>query len=307
LENRPLRSVSVWLAALEKTVVELAIIGAGRLGTSLGRALAAKGHRVRALTCRRLASVRESRRIIGQGKALTDNPEAAGRADVIFLCLPDRQIKKTAAALSRAHIDWTPKLVFHTSGLLAADVLGPLREKGARVAAFHPVQSFPSKKTPASRFRGIFFGLEGDPEAVSLAKNLIKQLGGRVQIVPREARPLYHAACSLASNDFVILLDAAARLLTESGLKEKEPLEMLLPLVEGTLQNVKIFDVSAALTGPVIRGDRATVQAHLDALNSHPLLCEVHKTLGRLALEIAKKRGLSPLKIRALKNLLGDK
>ncbi len=288
-------------------MVELAIIGAGCVGTSLGRALAAKGHGVRALTCRRLASARESRRIIGQGKALTDNSEAASRADVIFLCLPDREIRKAAVALSRADIDWTPKIMFHTSGLLAADVLGPLREKGARVAAFHPVQSFPSKKTPTSRFRGIFFGLEGDREAVSLAKKLIRQLGGRVQIVPPEARPLYHAACSLASNDFVILLDAAARLLTEAGLKQKEPLEILLPLVEGTLQNVKIFDVSAALTGPVVRGDRATVQSHLDALDSHPLLREAHKTLGRLALEIAKKRGLSPLKIRALKNLLGDK
>ncbi len=307
MENRSLRSVSVWSAALEKAVVELAIIGAGRLGTSLGRALASRGHRVRALTCRRLASAKESRRIIGQGKVLTDNPEAAARADVIFLCLPDREIKKAVAVLSRAVIDWTPKVVFHTSGLLTADVLGPLKEKGARVAAFHPVQSFPSKKTPESRFRGIFFGLEGDREAVSLAKTLIRQLGGRVQIVPPEARPLYHAACSLASNDFATLLDSAARLLTEAGFKGRRPLELLLPLVEGTLQNVKIFDVSAALTGPVVRGDRATVQAHLDALDSHPLLREAHKTLGLLALEIAKKKGLPPHKIKALKSLLEDK
>jgi predicted short-subunit dehydrogenase-like oxidoreductase (DUF2520 family) len=292
---------------LEKTVAELAIIGAGCLGTSLGRALARKGHRIQALTCRRLASAKESRRIIGQGKAMTDKAGAARCADVIFLCLPDREIGKAAAALSRSGIDWTPKIVFHTSGLLPADVLNPLREKGARVAAFHPIQSFPSKRTPESRFAGIFFGLEGDREAIALAKTIIRQLGGRARLVPPEARPLYHAACSLASNDFVILLDAAARLLTQAGFNGKIPLQLLLPLVEGTLQNVKIFDISAALTGPAVRGDRATIQAHLNVLDSNPLLREAYRKLGLLALEIAKKRGLSPKKINSLKSLLEDK
>jgi predicted short-subunit dehydrogenase-like oxidoreductase (DUF2520 family) len=288
-------------------MAELTIIGAGRLGTSLALALSRKGHRVRALTCRHLASARESRRIVGQGKALTDNSAAARHADTIFLCLPDREIGRAAAALSRARIDWTPKIVFHTSGLLPAAVLNPLREKGARVAAFHPVQSFASKETPGSRFAGIFFGLEGNRDAIALAKTIIRQLGGRALIVSPEARPLYHAACSLASNYFVILLDAAARLLTQAGFEGKTPLRLLLPLVEGTLQNVKIFDMTAALTGPAARGDRITIQAHLDALGSNPLLREAYRKLGLLALEIAKKRGLSPKKINSLKSLLEDK
>jgi predicted short-subunit dehydrogenase-like oxidoreductase (DUF2520 family) len=288
-------------------VAELAIIGAGRLGTSLGRALAGKGYRIRALTCRRLASARESRRIVGQGKALTDNSEAARRAGVIFLCLPDPEIGKVARTLLGSEVDWTTRIVFHTSGLLPAGVLTPLREKGARVASFHPIQSFPSKETPESRFRGIFFGLEGDGEAIVLAKAIIRKLGARARIIPPEVRPLYHAACSLASNDFVIILDGAAQLLTQAGFKGRAPLQLLLPLVEGTLQNVKIFDTAAALTGPAVRGDRDTIQAHLDALDSNPLLREVHKTLGLLALEIAKKRGLTPKKIKALKSLLEDK
>ncbi len=238
---------------------------------------------------------------------MTDNFEAARQGNLIFLCLPDRKIGQAAAALSRARIDWAHKIVFHTSGLLPAAVLNPLREKGARVAAFHPVQSFASKETPVSRFAGIFYGLEGDRDAIALAKTVVRQLGGRTLIVPPEARPLYHTACSLASNSFVVLLDAAVRLLTQAGFEGKTPLRLLFPLVEGTLQNVKIFDMTAALTGPAARGDRITIQAHLDALGSNPLLCDAYRKLGLLALEVARKRGLSPKKIKALKSSLEDK
>ena len=288
-------------------MADVAIIGAGRLGTSLGRALAEAGHTIAALTCRHGASARESRKIIGRGRIFAHNAAAAEKGNLIFLCLPDEEIIREASALARSRSDWTGKIVYHTSGLLSSAVLKPLRDRGAATASFHPVQSFPTKDSPASRFKGIYFGLEGVRQALIPARKIVRQLGGRALVMPAEAKPLYHAACSIASNFFVILLDAAARLLVRAGIKEQTAGRLLFPLVEGTLQNVKNLDTTASLTGPLARGETSAVKTHLEALRSDPGISRAYRKLGLVGLEIAARKGLSPKKIRALKNLLEDK
>ncbi len=288
-------------------MLEIAIIGAGRLGTSLGRALAKKGQTITALTCRRKASVAESRAIIGQGLALTDNGAAARLAGVIFICVPDEAISGAASRLARSRGDWTGKTVFHTSGLLPARVLDPLRKRGASIASFHPVQAFPKKTTPAAHFRDISYGLEGDRDAVALAGNFVRRLGGRILVIPEEAKPFYHAALSFASHFLVVLLDAAARLLKEAKIPEDKAAGLLLPLLEGTLHNVKELNTPASLTGPLVRGDAASVKAHLEALERWPRYAEVYRKLSLLGLEMAEKRGLRAQKIGTLRDLLTGK
>ncbi|MFZ2054026.1 MAG: Rossmann-like and DUF2520 domain-containing protein [Candidatus Aminicenantales bacterium] len=288
-------------------MIKIAIIGAGRLGTSLGRALAKKGHKITALTCRRKASAAESRAIVGQGRALTDNAAAARMARVIFLCLPDEVIPGVASRLARSRVDWSGKTVFHTSGLLPARVLDPLQERGAAIASFHPVQSFPSKTMRPAHFRGISFGLEGDRNAVALASAFVRRLGGRAVIIPEEAKSFYHAAFSFAGNFFVVLLNVASCLLKEAKIPGDKAAGMLLPLLQGTLRNVKEFNIAASLTGPLVRGDAASVKAHLEALERWPRYAEVYRKLSLLGLEMAEKRGLKQRKFGALKNLLAGK
>jgi predicted short-subunit dehydrogenase-like oxidoreductase (DUF2520 family) len=288
-------------------MADIAIIGAGRLGTSLGRALAAKGHAIKAVTCRRTASARESRKIIGQGVSTTDTSAAARRGALIFLCLPDEDIPKAAAVLSRSRIEWRQKIVFHTSGLLPASVLKPLQNKGAATASFHPVQSFARKETSPGHFKGVYFGLEGDRKACRIGREIARELGGRAFLLSAETKPAYHAACAVASNFLVVLLDAAVHLLGQAGIEKNKAFSLLFPLVERTLQNVKKFDMPASLTGPVARGDHASVEAHLEALRRLPGYANAYKALSLLALEQAKARGLPPHKVRALKKLLGGK
>ena len=288
-------------------MADVTIIGAGRLGTSLGRALAEAGHTITALTCRRGASARESRKIIGRGRVFTRNAAAAEKGRMIFLCLPDEEITKEASALAWTRIDWSGKIVYHTSGLLSSAALKPLQDRGAAVASFHPVQSFPSKDTPPSHFKGVYFGLEGGRRALIPARKIVRQLGGRALIVPAEAKPLYHAACSIASNFLVVLLDASARLLVQAGIGEQTAGRLLFPLVEGTLQNVKKLDTTASLTGPLARGETAAVKAHLEALRFFPEISRVYRQLGLVSLEIAARKGLPHKQIRLLKKLLEDK
>lgn len=286
----------------------ISIIGAGRLGTSLGLALSKKGYRIKFLSCRTSLSAEESRMIIGEGKASTDNIQTARSGDIIVLCLPDEEILNVTDELAAARIHWSEKFIFHCSGLLSSEILKPLKMKGALTASIHPVQSFAHKRTPPDQFENIYFGLEGEPKALEESQKIIQTLGGRSLIIEAGNKALYHTACSIASNFFVVLLDTASSLLQQVGLHEEQAFQVLLPLVKGTLHNVKIFDIHASLTGPVIRGDKASVEKHLEALRKFPPFYEMYRRLAFQALEIASRKGkLSVQKIKALKDLLEGK
>ena len=288
-------------------MMDVSIIGAGRLGTSLGRALARKGYKIRALSCQSLISARESQKIIREGKALTDNVKAAGEGNLIFLCLPDEKLAKAARKLAHSNISWSKKFVFHSSGLLPAEILKPLQERGAFTASVHPIQSFSQKSSSPKHFDGIFWGLEGDKKALSLARKIVRQLKGHPLPIKAKDKPLYHAACSLASNFFVVLLDIASSLLEDIGLKEEDAERCLLPLLEGTLQNVKKFGRKTSLSGPIVRGDKESVKSHLEALQRFPLYSQIYMKLAERALQMARRKKLSTQKIKALRLLLEGK
>ncbi len=285
---------------------DIAIVGGGRLGTCLGRALAARGYTVGAVACRTLRSARESARLIGQGRATTNGPAAAAAGRIVFLCLPDDALAAAARRLARGTGGWKNRTVFHTSGFRPATVLAPLAARGARTGSFHPVQSFPAKDSHLRLFRGIAFGIEGGGEARALGARLARQLGGVALHLAAEDKPLYHAACSLTSNGGATLLGAALDLLSGLGLEGDAAARILLPLAEGTLRNVKEIGAAAALTGPVGRGDANSVRGHLAALRGDPVVLELYKALSRLALRTAEARGVETRRLRAVKRALKD-
>lgn len=288
-------------------MIDVSVIGAGNLGTSLANALSKKGYKIKALTSQNFSSARKSSKIIGKGKPLTDNVQAAKEGKIVFLCLPDEEIAKVTKELANSDVRWSTKFAFHCSGLLSAEILKPLKERGACTASMHPIQSFSKKETNPAQFEGIYWGLEGEKKALFLAQKIIHQLGGHSLIIRQEDKPLYHAACSMASNFFVVLLNVASSILRHIGLKEEQALEYLLPLVEGTLHNVKEFGIQASLTGPIMRGDHKSVEKHLKALRKLPLCHELYMNLGAQALEIAKRKKLPSQKIKALEHMLGGK
>jgi predicted short-subunit dehydrogenase-like oxidoreductase (DUF2520 family) len=285
-------------------MTSFSIVGAGRLGTALAFALTRKGWGLAVIADSDAAAARESRRIVGRGRATTDIRRAARGAGVLFICVPDDAVEAVARTLSRSETAWSGRVVFHTSGLLPAAALDALRRKGASVASLHPVQSFPDKKGGSRLFRGIFWGLEGDRDAVRLGREIVRVLGGHSFVLREKDKPLYHAACTLASNAFVSLEAAAVALLREAGVSQKSAAAVLMPLLQGTLQNVKKLGVGKALTGPVVRGDVRTVRSHLDALKFHPLEGEIYRTLGKRALGLLTGRKVPAFKVRALRLLL---
>ena len=137
---------------------------------------------------------------------------------------------------------------------------------------------------------------------------MILRLGGKDFILREEDRSLYHAACSLASNGLVALLDAAVAAGQKAGLDEAAAIQMFFPLIQKTLQNVKKIGIADALTGPVMRGDQTTVENHLSALETLPEVRNTYLALAVQALEIVKRRSSAdPDSFKSWQSLLKDK
>lgn len=276
----------------------LSLIGFGRLGAALASAAQNAGYRIAAVS----ASSAETRRRAGaQGFcAYVDNAAAAADGEMIILCVPDRQIEPVCRELTDSGRLQAGQILLHTSGASAADVLLPAKAAGVAIGALHPLQTFAGAQADISAFTGSFFAIDGDPQAMEAAKALAYALGGHCLYVPPQDRALYHAAAVMTSNYLTALLGVAEQLAarwTPPG----QSLDALLPLAEGTLANIRRQGTAAALTGPIVRGDIATVESHLQAL---PLsLLPLYKELGLAALALAADR-LPPEGTAALRQVL---
>jgi predicted short-subunit dehydrogenase-like oxidoreductase (DUF2520 family) len=210
------------------------IIGPGRAGTALSMALAAAGWRVEPA--------------LGRDD---DVRTAAAGVDLLVIATPDAAIAGAAVAVRPAE----GTIVAHMAGSLGLDVLAP----HTRRASVHPLVPIPEAAAGAERLRsGAWFAVAGDP----IATEVVAALGGRAVAVPDEHRVAYHAAACIASNHLVALLGQVERVGADAGV----PLEAYLDLVRATVENVAALGPAAALTGPVARGDHATVARHLAAL-----------------------------------------
>jgi len=284
--------------------MRIALIGTGRLGTSLGHALAGRGIKIAGLYDRSRRAARRARKIIGRGLISEDAAAAARTADLVFLCVPDGELAATALGLAMSGRDWKGKSVLHTSGALSSSVLAPLRCEGAATGSFHPAQSFARPDTPASAFAGAAIVIEGDRRAAAAARSLAAALGGRVLRLRAADKARYHAACSVASNLFVPLFDLACSLLEEAGVPPRRAEAALLPLAEGTLATIRAMGRKTALTGPIARGDAATVGLHLQALPGKGSARLVYRSLGERAVELAVRGGLGRAEAAALMRTL---
>lgn len=208
------------------------IVGPGRAGGSFRSALADAGWAVELLD--RDAPLRR----------------AAADVDLVLLCVPDRAVADVAAEVDPVD----DAVVAHCAGSLRLDVLGP----HPRVASVHPLVALPSPAIGATRLRGAWFGVAGDP----LAWQVVEALEGRGVAVDEDHRAEYHAAAVVASNHLVALLGQVERVAAPAGV----PLEAYLELARGSLADVTELGPAAALTGPVSRGDWDTVRRHLRAL-----------------------------------------
>ncbi len=273
-----------------KEKLNVSVIGAGRLGTVLARALAAQGYSIKSLVARSLQNARKA------AAFLDDKPDTFAanqirllpQADLFLICVPDDQIARVAIELSRLEFDRKP-VVLHTSGALSSEVLSPLREKGWSTGSIHPLFSVSDSQTPIN---GAFWCVEGDPRAVRVGKQIVRDLGGTSFSIHSAEKPLYHAAAVMTSGNVVALFDIALEMLVQSGLTRKTARRILQPLLASTVRSLETKDPAQALTGTFSRGDVETVKRHLAALKTKQLpdANELYRALGLRSLKLAKQK-----------------
>ena len=209
------------------------------------------------------------------------------RQGLLFLAVPDAAVREMAARV--AGLGPPPGLsVVHVSGALGLDALEPLAD--GPIGSFHPLQSFSAPREPEA-WRGITVAVDAStPALLAQLKRLARGVGAKPKRVADDQRVLYHAAAVFASNYVIASVAEGVRLLEELGWDRADAEAALIPLVEGVVANLGRQGVVKALTGPIRRGDSATVSRHLTDLNNPDL----YRMLGLVALGVAREAGLDP-------------
>jgi len=240
------------------------IIGAGRAGTALGAALARAGHQVVAASAVSDASLRRARASFPDA-AITEPSQVLRSADLALLTVPDDALPGLVAGLAATGAPLEGRMLAHASGRYGVSVLEPAVRQGALPLALHPVMTFTGRPDDVDRLRGTSFGVTAPDVLRPAAEALVIEMGGEPVFIAEENRELYHAAIAGAANHLITLVAQAMDLLAAAGVAE--PARLLAPLLSASLDNALRFG-DAGLTGPVARGDAATVAAHLAALEA---------------------------------------
>ena len=223
-----------------------------------------------------------------------EDPGPTGQ--IVWICVPDSNIRQVARTLGRSG-EWRGKIVFHSSGVLSSAELRDLKQRGAGVVSVHPLMTFVEGVIPA--LSGVPFALEGDAKAIRIARGVVRDLDGQPFLISKQNKAAYHAWGAFASPLLIALLVTAELVARAAGIPEKDAREKMLPIIKQTIRNYEGTGPAGAFSGPIIRGDAATVKKHLRVLAKISGAREIYEALARSAL-----RNLPTKNAKNLKKLL---
>lgn len=286
------------------SAVTLSCIGAGRLGKTLCR-LFAEHLSIGQIINPSQNSARLAVNFIGTGVAHTGYADLKP-ANIWLIATPDDHILQASQTLQDAGVLRSDDIVFHCSGSLNADILALDK---ASVASVHPIHSFANPDNSVTQFAGTACAIEGQPSAIALLDGLFKEIGALPFAIQTQDKALYHAATVMTCNYLVSLMALGEQLLDSAGVDRQttdgNPLE---PLIRQTVDNYLNTGAVGALTGPIARGDTATIETHLQALQGQPELWQkVYCALGNATVELSAQQGqATPESLRAISTLLNS-
>lgn len=268
--------------------MKIGIIGAGKVGISLGYVLRGNGVDVVAIADRLPSALETARGFLGADMVYTaDVMEVVQSCNVVAIATQDREIAGLARAIFEAADDVTGKLFFHTSGADPSSILSPLDRKGARLGSLHPLQTFPDIESAIEVLPDTSIFIEGDEKALAVLRVIAGNLGAAVHTIAGKDKVLYHLAAVFVCNLLSALMYSGTGVMDRIDVG----LEPFLPIIRATMKNIETRGPLSALTGPVVRGDDKTVRSHLTAMEDMPLHREIYLALSKMALEMVKQRG----------------
>ena len=281
----------------------IGFIGAGAAGTGLALALHNAGYRVVRVASRTHESARNLAGLIPGCEATSIDDLAAG-CDIVFTTAPDGAIGEIAS-----NAPWREgQMVVHCSGALSLEPLEPVKLAGGLRGAFHPFQTFAgirSADEAADRLSGVTFAVDGDATALETLKTMAQALGGRAITLDARDRPLYHASAVLSCGYLGVLVQSAVDVWREMGLSEDQALAAISPIARTTLDNIFRSGVAPSLTGPLMRGDKATVASHISSLEQRlPHLIPMYREMARETYKMARSNGVGEESIEKIEELM---
>jgi predicted short-subunit dehydrogenase-like oxidoreductase (DUF2520 family) len=258
-----------------------AVVGPGRVGTLLAHALTAAG-----MPVVRVAGGSEAsrERLRAQLAGVRDVPleEVAQGVDLVVIATPDAAIADVVDRLVRADALGETHGVVHLAGVHGLEPLRLAGLAGARIAALHPATTVPRGATDPALLHGVTWGVTTVDGDRAWAHGIVEALGGDPLDVAEDARIRYHAALALASNAVGAAVVIARRVMIAAGVGTPE--RLIAPIAHASVDAAAVSG-AAALTGPVVRGDTATVAAHLAALAGDlPEAAAAYRDLSRVVL-----------------------
>jgi predicted short-subunit dehydrogenase-like oxidoreductase (DUF2520 family) len=261
----------------------IAIVGGGNLATALAASLHVAGYEIDQIIARANASsFARARRLAGEvGASAVVAQHARIRAAIVWFCVPDAAIASAAKSVAKA-ADWKGKVALHSSGALTSDELGVLRRQGAAVASVHPLMTFVRGSRPT--LAEVPFAIEGDAKAARAARGIVRDLGAKPYSIRKRHKSAYHAWGMFTSPLFTELLAASERVAGAAGISRKAAKARMLPILRQTLANYARLGAAESFSGPIARGDVATVEKHLKVLRQVPGAREIYVALAAPAL-----------------------
>jgi predicted short-subunit dehydrogenase-like oxidoreductase (DUF2520 family) len=285
--------------------MDIGIIGAGKVGVSIGFMMKKSGIAVRAISDVLDASLDTARTYLAEDVSYTNNNlDVVRTCDVIAITTQDRIIKDVVREIDAGMGRLDGKVLFHTSGADPSSILKPLDEKGARLGSLHPLQTFPDIDSAIAVLPDTYIFIEGDKSVLETLTFIGEKIGYRVQMIGSNDKVLYHLSAVFVCNLLCALYYAGEKIMDAINID----LEPFLPIIRATLKNIENKGPLMSLTGPVIRGDLKTVESHLRAMDDMEEHKDVYKTLSGIALKMAMERKtLDEDTVRQLKSILGGK
>ncbi|HXF65946.1 MAG TPA: Rossmann-like and DUF2520 domain-containing protein [Burkholderiales bacterium] len=285
----------------------LNIIGSGRVGRACGRLWArARVFEIQDVLTRSRESAAEAVKFIGAGRAVGQLAEMRP-ADVWMIATRDDAIVPACATLAASGKLVPDDIVFHVSGATPSGDLAPAKECGTLIASVHPIKTFTDPEQAARTFAGTYCAAEGDREALRVLRPAFERIGATVFEIRPELKAVYHAGGVFACNYLVALIEAALRAHGKAGIPSAASLRAIEPMVRETVDAVFARGPARALTGPVSRGDVATVRRQLAQVAEWDSgMAALYRGLGLIAVDLAEADGrLDAAGAAALREALG--
>ena len=285
-------------------MMTLGFIGAGPVGTTFGVRLSEQGYPVVGVADISVPATERFAGLVKGCRRFASNQALADAADMVFITTADDFIAPVCTGVT-----WRRgQVVVHCSGASTVQSLESARVQGARVGSIHPCQSFAGIEQAIANLPGSTFGIEAEEPVKTTLTEMARALKGDIVYLTSEDKVLYHAAAAIACNYFVTIEKLATDLWKNFGKTSADGIKAYMPLLRGTLINIENAGFPTCLTGPIARGDVATIRRHLKALETYaPDLVALYKQLGRFTVPIGQDKGsLSADKAAELDRLLSE-